>query len=268
MILVDLHNQTPPAKWLAKAEALEKKLLAATTPRARRKLIDDNDDLWKDPELKDWLRDLSKKKCWYSEARDCCSHWHVDHFRPKNEVKDLDGNAYEGYWWLAFSWRNYRLSGAISNTVKSSKFPMADGYWCAGPRDDLEEESPYLLDPTDPADIGLITFTSNGVPQPCDDLQSLNKTRVKESIKILKLKHKYLVEARKECWQECERKVNKARNQMNRVEEGRAGAKGRLKDSLEDLRDLVNDKAPFSSVARACIYSHKLVWLNRAVGLA
>ena len=267
MIFVDLHGNAPPAKWLAKADKLKKELLSAKTNLSRRKIIDNNAALWQDDELKEWLRGLSHRKCWYSEARDCCNYWHVDHFRPKNEIKDLAGNIYEGYWWLAFCWENYRFSGAISNVVKSSHFPVLDDVWCCDPNDDLDDEEPYLLDPTDPIDPGLISFSSDGIPRPIAGIDGWNRTRVKESIKTLMLRHKYLVDARKDIWQECERKVNRAREQMKRHELKKHGAKGRLRDALEDLKILVADEAPFSSVARACVNSHGLKWLNKALNI-
>jgi len=77
------------------------------------KIIEQNSGLWR--ELQDWLCEKSYGKCWYTEARDSISYWHVDHYRPKAKIKDLNNVEYDGYWWLAFNWKNYRLAGSATN---------------------------------------------------------------------------------------------------------------------------------------------------------
>lgn len=105
MIHIDLNSHVPDAAWLARADAVTKQLLQnGLSDEDRQALINRNEQIWRD--LMPWLKRLSHDKCWYSEARDCAAYWHVDHFRPKMEVKDRDDTTYEGYWWLAFNWQN------------------------------------------------------------------------------------------------------------------------------------------------------------------
>jgi len=47
----------------------------------------------------------------YTEAYDSVSSIHVDHYRPKGRITDLDGNKFEGYWWLAFEWKTIEYAG-------------------------------------------------------------------------------------------------------------------------------------------------------------
>src|SRR5687768_17617826 len=60
--------------------------------------------IWRD--LDQPLKTLTNGKCWYSESKNPMSDKNVDHFRPKNSV--VEDAAHEGYWWLAFDWKNYR----------------------------------------------------------------------------------------------------------------------------------------------------------------
>ena len=90
MIHIDIEDKSPDEDWLQRADALTEKVIKARTGKARKKLIDDHSGLWR--ELEPWLRELSHDKCWYSEAKDCANYWHVDHFRPKHEVMDLNGD--------------------------------------------------------------------------------------------------------------------------------------------------------------------------------
>jgi len=53
---------------------------------------------------------------------DSVSSIHVDNIGRK-EAKDLEGNECEGYWWLAFNWRNYPMCGQLINVKKLDIFP-------------------------------------------------------------------------------------------------------------------------------------------------
>jgi hypothetical protein len=160
MIHINIKGKTPPDVWCKRAELLTEQFEQLQTPVERKKFINQH-RIWS--ELQDWLRKLSHGKCWYSEAREIYSFYDVDHFRPKNRVKQLDGTEREPYWWLAFEWRNYRLSGGIGNRLnrdennetrgKGDFFPLREGSPAAtGPKSDLRDELIYLLDPTDPDD--------------------------------------------------------------------------------------------------------------------
>jgi hypothetical protein len=87
----------------------------------RKKIIKKYEDLWSEPKLKEILARWSYGKCWYSEARELCSDYHMDHFRPKNRVTEHpewpnNGRPDEGYWWAAFLWDNYRLASGFCNS--------------------------------------------------------------------------------------------------------------------------------------------------------
>jgi len=62
---------------------------AGADPIKRQEFIEKKAHRW--GELKDWLLALSHQKCWFSEAKDCCQYWYVEHFRLKASAKNVDG---------------------------------------------------------------------------------------------------------------------------------------------------------------------------------
>lgn len=120
---ISLNDHVPDPAWLVKADKLLAQLKAAPDTAARKAIIDANDKFW--GKLKNWLLELSHEKCWFSESKDCFSHWDVEHYRPKKSAKDIDGTEHEGYWWLAFDWHNYRICGNAGNRKKEPTFLCA-----------------------------------------------------------------------------------------------------------------------------------------------
>lgn len=262
---IDITTKKPKPEWLKKAKSLTEDLQAIDSFDDKMAFIDKNQKLW--GELKEFLKALSYGKCWYSEAKDTASYLHVDHFRPKAEIKDLDGEFYEGYWWLAFEWTNYRLAGGAVNTPKSSKFPVRSGTdWASSSDDDINDEEPYLLDPTNIADPGLLTFDEEGMPKPLDASNRWNKERVEVSIDILNLKYDDLVQARKQVWFECDKEINTAVNLMKDIQRQRSVTKRtKLNSAVKKIKEMVYERAPFSSIATACLETQGIPWLTRMV---
>ena len=142
---IPLRTEKPNPQWIAKANALLEELKTAPNAAARNKIIDDNNKVW--GELKDWLLDLSHQKCWFSEAKDCFSHWDVEHYRPKKSAKDKDGTEHGGYWWLAFDWQNFRICGNAGNRKKGTFFPLRQGCVRVAPFGDIALKTLYCSIP-------------------------------------------------------------------------------------------------------------------------
>ena len=83
MIFVFQDAAKIPEGWLSKVAGLQVELEKLQTPEERKTFIDAHSGVW--GEIKEQLLEMSGHKCWYSEAPDAVSDWHVDHFRPKNE---------------------------------------------------------------------------------------------------------------------------------------------------------------------------------------
>ncbi len=270
MIHINIVGKNPPIRWCQKAEELKEELLRIESPEERKRVIERNQRHW--AKLKNWLLKLSYGKCWYSESKELVSDYHVDHFRPKFRAKNLDESQRDGYWWLAFDWKNYRISGSICNSLhcgadgethgKADYFPLKDGCIPAtSPVCNLEAEEIYLLDPTNPRDPSLLSFEETGNSMPVGDEGTWDFERADKTIKILHLNHIQLVEGRIKIWANC-RLLMKIANSMKTQEE----EKTELIDEIsEALKKVTSPESELSSAARACLLSSGNIWAKDLV---
>jgi hypothetical protein len=242
--LNDLRDEIVHAEAAARvagddpAAARKAAITAGLDKPARRKL-------WRDLGVN--LAALTREKCWYSESRNPTADKNVDHFRPKNRVDE--DPAHEGYWWLAFTWRNFRYSSQWCNQRrvddvngtsggKWDRFPLCSNSFRARQEgDDIEQEDPELLDPIDPNDWKLLTFRADGHPTPVKPAGTRDHQRAAASISVYHLHCKPLVDDRRAV----------------------AGAVQRLVQELEQLRPKIDDRA-----VRA-VYKAREVALLRAI---
>jgi hypothetical protein len=233
---------------VADAQAATTELEGAADKAARDAILDAKAPAYR--AFREWLSGLSDGKCWFTEADDKASHMEVEHYRPKKVARDLDGNEREGYWWLAFEWRNLRLAGNIPNRRKGGYFPLRAGCPCAtSDSRALGGEEPYLLDPADPRDPTLLDFDQEGKPRSSSlaDRNEWDKARVEISIKRYCLDHPQLEEGRKALWNQLARHVNEYANSLL---DGSPRALGRAEEILNQLRAACRSKARFSRAAR------------------
>jgi uncharacterized protein (TIGR02646 family) len=200
--LDDLRQEICNAEQVAKtngediANARKKAISQGVNNKSRQQI-------WRD--LAPFLAKLHKQpKCWYSESFNSGSDKNVDHFRPKARV-DEDPN-HEGYWWLAFDWRNYRYSCQWSNQRrvnsgtnggKSDHFPISGTFRASQETDELKMEDIDLLDPIDPDDCKLLTFLPNGQPTPAHPTGTKEYRRAETSIRIYHLDYREFVVGRR-----------------------------------------------------------------------
>lgn len=268
MIHINYPNgQKPPDEWLNKAKELTKRLNATTDKATRDKIINDNSSFW--GEIKEWLEGFSHGKCWFSEARDTCSYWQVEHFRPKKEAKDPDR---DGYWWLAFDFLNYRLCGSVVNVKKGSYFPLKPGTQPATcPQDNCDDEAHVLINPIRKDDVDLITFSNGGVAVPSES-DGWGRERADKSIKRYKLNdHPPLLRARQDVWNKCKMCVDELQEHINlRKEAEEAGKHSPVRDEKieklkRDLREMTLPSAQFSAVARAYLLQDHRKWVRYCI---
>lgn len=248
-------NPPIPEDWVKDAEAATTKLRAASTREERSAIIETHEKLWRDERIREWLLKQFHRKCWYSEARDVVSSCHVDHYRPKGKATKKDEPPQEGYWWLAFQWTNYRISGQLINVKKRDLFPVVEGL-TATPDGviPLELEAPVLLDPTTD-DASLITFSR--IDDGCIAEPSVSETdderalaRATQSIEILGLNRlKGLNDERAKVWDRCSGRIQEYKRLTGPhvlVEVHRAAIR-------KDLKSWIGYDQEFSSVAYAAI---------------
>lgn len=253
---IPLRDQAPDPEWLNRANALLASLEAAHDAQARNRIIDENRELY--GELKDWLLKLSHGKCWYSEAKDCFSHWEVEHYRPKKSAKDRDGTVHDGYWWLAFAWQNFRICGNAGNRKKGTYFPLRDGCARVGPRGDLRQEMPLLLDPIDEDDPVLLFFDIEGHAVAAPHVTGeWERTRVAYSVERYNLDFPQLMDKRKTVWAECWNRIEEYRRELSLYQQDPANAVAHngVRQASKHLRALIRSDQELSAVARACLQS-------------
>ena len=253
---IPLHDNRPDPSWCERAVDLLDQLKAAPDADARNDLIDSNSALWR--ELKEWLLELSHGKCWFSEAKDCFSHWDVEHYRPKKSSKHERCATYHGYWWLAFDWRNFRICGNVGNRKKSSFFPLREGCARVDPYGDLRYEQPLLLDPADDDDPNLLFFNLMGDAIPAPHVMDVwERERVIYSVERCKLDYPPLTDRRKTVWGECWSQIQIYLAELARYQADPTNviAKECFKIAVRRIRALIREDKEFSSVARACILS-------------
>ena len=258
MRYISFKGKKPEQDWLDKADQLLAELKAASDAKARNAIIDANSKVW--GELKEWLLELSHKKCWFSEAKDCFSHWEVEHFRPKKTAKDLDSTQHDCYWWLAFNWQNFRICGNAGNRKKSTFFPLhPDSTRAKKPDMDYRQEVPLLLDPNDEDDPNLLSFNVLGeavIAPHVKDIWEIE--RVNYSIDRLNLDFGPLMDKRKVIWNDCWQHIEEYRDELAKwqASDGKnMVARTLLKASAKALREMLEEEKELSAVARACILS-------------
>ena len=162
-------------------------MIEAPGANARRAIIDDNGQMWRD--LKPKLRLIAERKCWYCETKADRADNAVDHYRPKSF-----------YWWLAFDWTNLRYSCTYCNSRrrdpdseqvggKQDQFPLAEGSVRATTPEQVDDEKPLLLDPCEYDDHRLIWFDETGLTQVHPDREGDVKveSRIKASVDLYNL---------------------------------------------------------------------------------
>jgi uncharacterized protein (TIGR02646 family) len=234
-------------------------------PESRKSEINRRRQIWTD--LKEKLGALSNKKCWYCESKEIRSDKHIDHYRPKNRVRENGCDAHQGYWWLAFEWRNFRYCCTYCNSLredvktgtvggKGDRFPLKDeSKRCYTPQDPLIDEQAALLDPTEPADTGLLWFDEDGSAQPrhAKDTALWPHVRAQQSIDIFHLNHADLQEARLGISNRCKRLVEQGDESWKNYANGSPGAEINFKRIVKDLMEYVYSAAEFSAAARATV---------------
>ena len=242
-------------------------------------------------QLQPIMLSLSNNKCWYSEAPIGNGDLEIDHFRPKSRSKQkLDytdpkstsiTHNPNGYWWLAYEWYNYRLSGSLANKRRRDRlgngeevhgkgdyFPLDcdDVGRVANDEENTNCEIPILLDPLNREDVSLLTFDSNGevISAGMDDYEH---NRVLQTIFYYHLDLEQLNKERLAAWKDCEREILEIKEQIDTSPDERA-RRLIVNSCLRRLVDYV--KSPdrsYTSAMKACIKVHAeldgFIWLKR-----
>jgi hypothetical protein len=214
-------------------------------------------------------------KCWYSEAPIGNGEFEIDHYRPKNRARQDETtgkpNKENGYWWLAYDYENYRLSGALSNKRRRDRlkensevegkgdlFPL-DLEHCKVANDECSTfcEKPLLLDPVVSSDVGLLVYDEDGkiLPNPLI-LDNFDRERAKISIKLYHLDLDQLETARHQVWTACRNAIENAYKYFTESDSAEA-KKLAMKNCAEVIFEKTNLKSEFSSAAKSCVNTYR-----------
>jgi uncharacterized protein (TIGR02646 family) len=254
-------------EWLQKA-ARNLCAVEGLPPKERKEAIKRRSEVWRD--LAGFLSDASHGKCWYCESREDRSHNPVDHFRPKSAVDEC--KEHEGYWWLAFDWRNYRFCCTYCNSAlkdiendseahgKQDHFPLLNPETRAMTRiDNLDREDPTLLDPIRSRDTKLLIFDMWGkaIERHLETEDQEEYARAHLSIDIYHLNHPKIRKSRMVLYNRIKSLVDEGCRKRKILDETpglpRISAK-ELKTSIDEidqsLAQLMSEDAEYSSAAR------------------
>lgn len=241
-------------------------------------------------QLQEIMCNLSYNKCWYADSPIGNGDFEIDHFRPKNRSKEkIDytispskniTHKPNGYWWLAYEWSNYRLSGGLANKLRRDRlgdcndvkgkgdyFPLdlVNGR-VANDEESCSCEVPILLDPLEPDDVCLLTF-DKGAPIPATTDQA-DIERVKQSIFYYHLDLEQLNRDRRIVWEDCVEQIDGAKQVIDNssiIEK-----KITMKKCFRELRKLVDsERKAYTSTAKACLMLYSELegysWLKNLV---
>lgn len=253
--------------WLEQAE--EHSTIIKGLSKPERAIYWGKNNYWR--ELYPALSKLSGHKCWYSEAPENSSEWEIEHFRPKAKSKNDNKIVIrdDGYWWLSYFWKNYRLAGSLVNKLRKDRFNDGEEVYGKGDFFPLEEnssvaepedlyckcENPLLLDPIKARDCSLISFDKNGEVFPTYT-QEENTMRFKKgyvSIKHYGLIQTPLKRGRKGVWDKCDNIVSFANNYLRTYFDDENKREETIDECYSKLAELSSITEPFSMVVKSFV---------------
>jgi hypothetical protein len=275
MIQVDINSLQLDAQVKANLDTATDRLRQIATLEEKYRYIKNKSELWRSTlgslaRLTDSTEDDCK--CWYCECDGAEGfYFQVDHFRPKQRVKNKGAkkDEYEpGYWWLAFNPQNYRIACQKCNTGsgKIDQFPRAEDSIRAIIEGGETHEKPLLLDPAVATDPTLLMFSQDGniYPVPyCDDTDS---KRVNVSIKVYNLRARSKREGRRKIWDQCKNAILAARQARDNIKSSMLASPDKKTSNKKEFTDacgviykMTRRNAKFSSTAKSCIKEYHKV---------
>ncbi len=209
-------------------------------------------------------------KCWYCETLvKSRADLALEHFRPKSSHSGFEWDG--AYWWLSFSYQNYRIACPACNLAKSNHFPLhKDCRRATRPDDDLEDEVPLLIDPTEGEQVCYLAFDREGRVHPAWE-NGVARQMADTTIRICRLNQRRnddleLIEARKQVWMLVDDLIEDADAawcEWNKTGDPKARKRFEHKNKLLRLR--IEDRAEYAAVARTCCRAKGKKWLIDAL---
>lgn len=278
MQFIDLEKIKPSIRDLIPAlEEARDAVLAEPDPSRRAHLINVYRPRW--VALRDAYSTFSNGKCWYVECKNPGTDDDIDHFRPKLGVKEEP--THSGYYWLAFDWKNLRLSCHRANRPrinpegqgtggKAGHFPLVNPERRVFDQDSpISNEVPALLDPTDARDVLLLTFRQSGEVDLSPQFRGkpIPEAKISASRLILHLDWPEFREARVVLYNKIARTVDRGEREAPVDCDGMHVASESFMDAVRDLMNAMDKGEEYSSAARVYVESFKHLWWVRDIVL-
>lgn len=276
MRLIDLEAIRPQIR--PEIEALDEAkamVLAEADPDKRKQLFDQYRNRW--IAVRDAFEQHSNGKCWYVECRSSGADNDIDHYRPKSRVDD-DKN-HPGYYWLAFEWTNLRLSCQRANRPrrnneigetggKSDHFPLLNPEKRAQtPQHDLSVEIPAIVDPTNAADVAMLTFGPLGLVELVPECKEMHgaEEKLEASRLHLHLNWPRFRDDRVMLYNEIERTVHRGEKIAPTDFAGMHAVTDAFLEICKDLAGLTKPDVEYSRAARAYVELFQDRWWIRDI---
>lgn len=251
-----------PAGWESKAQrALDR--VRATPEAERPRAVSRRAAVWQ--ALKGILEEISHGKCWYCESIQERSDNVVDHYRPKSRnLNDPDVlGEHQGYWWLAFDWRNYRYSCTYCNSRrtdpttgksggKHDSFPLFNpAQTVLNENADIAREQPMLLDPTVATDPTLLSYEPDGRVSPRYTEEDYPRyfQRARMSIDLYHLDYYKSKERRQVLYNDLKQLVEDGNIYFRRAASGDTTVAHAFEQVVRRLMGVIQPEAEFSAAA-------------------
>ncbi|MDX2112046.1 MAG: hypothetical protein SFY80_17595 [Verrucomicrobiota bacterium] len=275
MIHINLDSITPIPDWIQNAKDLTQ-ILKQKADGDRAEFINAKRvDTWGAPSLLESFRRVVGNKCWYSEVPLEGADPNIDHFRPKGDIREVDSQLQPtkvttpGYWWLAFEYRNYRLTSMHANQRRVDE-ETEGGKWnffpVRGARAQMLcewgeiDEDTLALDPCSASDVALLWFDPYGTP--CisqwrkNNITPEDRDRVRVTIWLYHLDKNEIKTKRAAYIEEIRKDLQKANTSyllwQNTVPKNRM-AKNSFDQKVAEIRVKLADNAPFAAAKRCAV---------------
>ena len=252
-------------------------VLAERDPEERKALVERYRARW--TAVRDAFEEHSDGKCWYVECRSPGADNDIDHYRPKSRV--AEDPTHPGYYWLAFEWRNLRLSSQRANRPrrdeeiggtggKSDHFPLVNPERRArAPQDEISLEIPAIIDPTNAADVAMLTFGPSGEVEliPERKKEPIAEAKLQASRLYLHLNWPRFRDERVMLYNEIERSVHRGEDLAPTDFGGMHAVAPTFLDICKDLAKRTEPQQEYSRAARAYVEMFRDLWWIRDIVL-
>jgi 5-methylcytosine-specific restriction endonuclease McrA len=279
MIWIPLADLQYPENWTEERDKIQDELDLCRTAGERSKLLRKQHvaNVWRI--LRDTMADMSRCKCWYCETPITRDDLVVDHYRPKGGIYEEPPGT-EGYWWLAVTPNNFRLSCKYCNERrvdqfggtrggKRTHFPLLPGSTRATAANrDLRQERPALLDPIRALDPPLLMFSQDAWARPgrqvADNPDDHERGRI--TIEVLHLNHARIRTVRGQICNSVEEAVERVdafyriyldHKKADAASADTAAAYLAYETAFEFLAGFVRRTAPYAGAAKSLIRKYR-----------